>query len=174
MQKISRTVGPGVYELYHRWAEQYRACCRKTMPFTNVSCNEIFIEDQIEFIRLYLGFILADGPDQKETVERVDRFLSMQKAIPDENMIGMHFVGGAPVEVIVNVETLNDVDVADIHGLVEFDIMFAYRAEGKRWTRKNTGSFIRDLRDDLEYDGCKVDLEYSYGRNQLIIECTIE
>jgi len=174
MQMLLKTVGPRVNDLYGQWARQYHADFCVAMPFTNVYGNKTFLQDQLEFIRMYLGFLLMDGSGRKQTVERVERFLSLQTTVPEAHVIEIHFVGGAPIEAIVCVEDLNDIDIADVHSIVDFDTMYVYKAERKRWTQKSAGAFIEDLRNDLEFDGCKVDLQYSFQRNQLIIDCGME
>lgn len=173
MQKILKTVGPRVNDIYLSWERRYLADCRATMPFMNVSGNGRFLEDQIEFIRMYLGFMLIDGPGWKQTVERVERFLSLQGPVPGKNTVEIHFVGGAPIEVIVCVEDLGDVDVGEVHSLVGFDAMYIYKSGRRRWTRKSADAFIMGLRGGLGSGWPGVDLKHSFNGNQLIIECGI-
>lgn len=174
MVKVSKTVRSRVNKLFLAWVRQYCGECSREMPFTNVCNEETFLEEQIEFVGKYLGFIMIDGPASLNTVERVRRFLSLQTPAPEDHMMEIHFVGGAPIEAIVCVESLNDVDVADVHGLIDFDMMFVYKAGRKRWSNKSAEAFIKELKDDLECDGSRADLKYSFNGSQLVIECTIE
>ena len=173
MVKVSKTVMSRVNKLFLAWVRQYRDECSRTKPFTNASDDETFLEGQIEFIGNYLGFIMIDGPASLNTVERVGRFLSLQTPASVDHMMEIHFVGGAPIEAIVCVESLNDIDVADVHGLIDFDMMFVYKSGRKRWSNKSAEAFIKELEDDLEYDGSRADLKYSFNGSQLVIDCGI-
>ncbi len=138
----------------------------------NRSEAQEFMMVQIKFIWNYLGFMLLAGP-HAENLARIRLFLNLQGALKDDDKMEMRFLGGEPKEAYVYVSGIVDIDLEDVHSLVDFKTMHIYREGGKKWTKMLAKQIIREVRDDLTYDGDDVKLNYSYDGNLLQISCSV-
>ena len=86
----------------------------------------------------------------------------------------IRFFGGEPHEAYAYVYCIGDIDLEDVHSITDFETMHIYREGGKRWTKRTVEEAVKEVRADLAYDGDEVDLEYSYDRNLLHVDCSIQ
>jgi len=170
----------GVNAAYGKYVKRFLSECKKEASY-HPECHgdeegdefgEAFVNDQIEFIRQYLGFLLLAGPHE-ETLGRIKYFLNLQGMLKDEDEIELRFVGGEPDGVYVYVSCLNDIDLDDVHSITGFHTLLSYREGGKKWTKRTAKSFIEEVRSDLEYDGDEVKLKYTLYENLMDITCEI-
>ncbi len=167
-----KTFESEVGNTFKKWAKDFRTEFFRERPFTSVYGNTSFVRDQIEFVHLYLGHMQLDGTT-RENLERIKQFLSLQRALEEGKDMRLYFIGGSPVEVFVTVENLGDIDIADVYGITEFEIMNVFKGKYKRWTPKSAKSFIDAVKNDLAFDGMESDLDYTFRRNYLNVECSI-
>lgn len=132
--------------------------------------GEQFVEYQIKFIGQYLGFMLLAGPHQ-ENLNRIQYFLNMQGAIKSEENIEIRFMNGDPHEVYVYVNSLNDIDLADVYQIIFYNDLFVTREGGKKWTKRIAKDFVEEVLSDLEFDGDEVPLSYGILGKELAISC---
>lgn len=132
--------------------------------------GEQFVQDQIKFICQYLGFMLLAGPHQ-ENLNRIQYFLDMQGAIKSQDKIEIRFLSGDPHEVYVYVDSLNDIDLADVYQITFYNCLLITREGGKKWTKRIVKEFVEEVRSDLEYDGDEVSLSYEIMDKTLAISC---
>ncbi len=165
-QRVTQPVGQGMHvkalsearfskmvsSLYSSWAEEYRTAFRKNRPEARLYDYKIKLSDQLEFVRLYLGFFIIDGKTRQQ-LERIREFLSLQKVTSTANY-QIHFVGGAPLEVIVHVNDLKEIDFSDTHGLIGYNSIAIVRRD-KLWTKKSRDEMFKAIKYDLEFDGDK-------------------
>jgi hypothetical protein len=159
--------------LFGKWEKRFREDCRKTEPFTVFAPSRSFLKDHIEFIRIYLGHMMLDGTS-RENLKRIKRFLALQKRKNDVKKMAIHFLHGNPYEIIVFVETLNDIDIADVFGMIKFGEMHVFKGKNKRWTKKSAETFIKELENDLACDGYEARFNYDYSKDTLEIACWID
>ena len=167
-----KTFESEVGSLLTKWAKDFRTDFFRVRPFTSVYGNTSFVRDQIEFVRLYLGHMQLDGTT-RENLERIKRFLSLQNALEEGKDMRLHFIGGSPVEVFLTVEDPMDIDIADVYGITEFEIIYIFKGKNRRWTPKSAKSFIDAVKDDLAFDGLDADLHYTFQKNNMTVECSI-
>lgn len=142
--------GKMVGAMYSSWSEEYRAAFKKQRPKARLYQYRIKLNDQRKFIQFYLGMLMLDGTSSAN-LNRIRRFLNMQKA-NSRGVFEIHFVGGAPLDVVVHVDKIQEIDFADTHGLIGFDSIFITRRD-KPWSRKNKNEIYKVIKDDLEFDG---------------------
>jgi len=126
------------------------------------------LEDQIEFIMFYLRHMILDG-NSEENLGRIKKFLSLQKA-DSKGKLEIHFMGGSPLEIIVHVNKIKEIDFADTHGIINFDSICVFRKD-KRWTQKSADECYEAIKDDFEFDGCTfVPYSYHFSDNALYFD----
>lgn len=167
-----KTFESEVGNLLNKWVKDFRAEFIRVRPFTSVYGNPSFVRDQIEFVRLYLGHMQLNGTT-RENLERIKRFLSLQRALEEGKDMRIYFIGESPFEVFVTVENLRDIDIADVYGITEFEIMNVFKGKNRRWTPKSAKSFIDAVKEDLSFDGLEADLDYTFKKNNMNVECSI-
>jgi len=165
----SDAIASRVNELYSAWSMKYRDDFHREKPETLFDANKTYVNKQIKFIGLYLGHMLID-----QCYSKIKRFLAMQKVLPDRDKMVLHFIGGDPPEAVVIVGNLNDVDVADIHGITHFQRIFAIKGRSKKWSNHSTQRFIKSLEKDLTFDGLIGKFDYEFDENELILDCSIK
>jgi hypothetical protein len=75
----------------------------------------------------------------------------------------------------VFVQTLHDVDAADVHALTEFQtIVVPKTMNDEKWTKKEAAEFLEELREDLEFDYSKVFLRQKIDKGVLKVYCTLK
>jgi hypothetical protein len=174
MTRNEKVFNDEIKKCYKKWVEDFRACCKSGAIYGCASDGKFFIKNQIEFMMAYLGFMMLNGKTP-ENLKRIKRFLSMQTVVDNPDTIELHFVGGSPIEAMAVIETLNDIDVADIYSITDFTDIHAYKSGRRRWTTKKTDSVLNEIKSDLSFDGFKASFGYSLlHRRSLIIECEIE
>lgn len=151
-----------VNALYSSWAEEYCARFKKQRPEARLCLCKIRLNDQLEFIRMYLGFLIIDGKT-RSNLNRIKKFLSMQK-INSNAFYQIHFVGGTPRELIVHVDNMKEIDISDTHSLVGFNTILIVRRD-KPWTRKSRNDMFKAIQYDLEFDGDTFDPASVYINN---------
>lgn len=176
---MKATMETKVKKLYREWVERFLREWEEEgryspayLPPTDEDF-EYLKQEQIEFIGIYLGHMLIDG-DSKENLLRIKHFLSMQGATKKDADLTIKFLSGNPVEVYLYANDLDEIDVADVFGIVEFKTMQVYLQNGQIWTQKPAAQFIESVREDLEFDGLKAELHYEFRNNLLEIECKIQ
>jgi hypothetical protein len=144
-------------------------------PSLKASILEIgtIVEDQLEFIRIYLGHMLLDGKTP-ENMKRIKRFLSMQGGKNDHGRMEIRFLGGNPLEVYVLVDNLHDIDIADVLGITDFKMIHVYLRDGTKWSQKSAMAFLAAVNDDLAFDGMKATLDFGYKNDLLAIKCNVD
>lgn len=127
---------------------------------------------QSEFLIQYMGHMLLDG-DTIENRQRIQRFLALQ----DKNNNAdyeIHFLNGRLKDVCLYADSLFDLDVADIYGIVGFTKMHVYSRNGLSWSTIMAEDFIQDIRQDVEFDGLTCQTEYEFKGALLKVDCDIE
>ena len=153
--------------LFNKWAREYKADLRKeTSAYNNTS----FAKDHIEFIQRYVGYMLLDGT-APSNLERIERFLSMQKVVNDNAELEIHFEGGTAIEATVFVEDIRDVDIADVYSFTDFEEILVYKQRHGRWSRKSARAFVRALKEDVGFDGIKGVFKSDFSGSKLHIKC---
>jgi len=82
--------------------------------------------------------------------------------------IAVTFWGGSPVCARVHVEQLSDIDFEDSYTYLYFQIISISNRDYRTWTRKKIKEGIRHIKEDMEFDGDKVEigLEDDWGVNK--------
>ena len=177
------------YRLYLEWEQQYRKeakeCDYEALDW--VYCDKEGREDerkyrrdvraalqgQIEFIKYHVS-LMAIEPSERGTSRYIERFLSMQhligKYFPDGKKppITVTFWGGSPVCARVHVEELVDIDFEDSYTYLYFQVISISNRDYKIWSRKRIREVIRQIKEDMEFDGdkVKIGLENDWGVNK--------
>jgi hypothetical protein len=86
---------------------------------------------------------------------RVDKYFPGGKRPP----ITVTFWGGSPVCARVYVEQLSDIDFEDSCAYLYFQVIWISNRDYKTWTRKRIKEVIRHIKEDMEFDGDKVNIE---------------
>jgi hypothetical protein len=177
------------YRLLLKWEKTYRKEARECdyQALDWVYCEEEAREDekqyqkdvqaalqgQIDFIKYHVALMTFPGPTI-ENLDRIERFLSMQhlvdKYFPDGEQppITITFWGGSPVCVRVYVEELSDIDFEDSYVDLYFSTICISDRDCKKWTPRRIEETIEEIKQDMEYDGDKVEieLEFDWGVNE--------
>ncbi|MBI5639263.1 MAG: hypothetical protein HZA17_02450 [Nitrospirae bacterium] len=140
--------------------------------FGGIDMRNSSAEDQIEFIREYVGLMMLDG-HSTDNLNRIERFLLMQTSGREAEM-QIIFTGGNPDYVYVLIDMLRDIDVADVYAITEFNTIITRSEDHRIWTRKLAKEFIEELRGDLEFDYPAVKLKYNLNKENMTIRCTIK
>ena len=135
--------------------------------------NESFPDEQMEFIRLYLGHMMLSG-DSNAHLEEIEHFLSMQGAINTNDRMEFRFLLGNPPEVFVYVDNLIDIDMADTYGLTGFQTMHIYNAREKKWTQRAIKKLLREIKEDFEFDGYEPQFDCWHSGPFFEIKCRIK
>ena len=141
--------GASVSTLYSLWSEAYRVAFKKKRPKARLDYYKIKLKDQLEFVKLYLGFLMIDG-NNKANLKRIMNFLMLQK-VTSKGKLEIHLVGGSPLEVIVHVNNLEEIDFADTQSLIGYDSIHILRRD-KKWTKRSADTITSEIKDDLEFD----------------------
>ena len=62
----------------------------------------------------------------------------MQSAQNIGQRFELRFIGGCPIEAYAYVDSLKDIDIADVFFITDFEYMDVYRPKLQKWTRKNS------------------------------------
>jgi hypothetical protein len=173
------------YELYLGWEKDYRKEAKECdyQAFDWVYCPEEVREDekkyrrdvraalqgQMEFIKHHVA-LMAIEPSERGILRYIRRFLSMQHLIDkyfpggERPPIAVTFWGGSPVCARVYVEQLTDIDFEDSYAYLYFQIVSISNRDYKTWTRKRIKEVIQHIKEDMEFDGDKVEIELEDGR----------
>lgn len=144
------------------------------------------LQGQIEFIKHHVA-PMAIEPSERGTLRYIGRFLSMQHLIdqyfPDGERppITVTFWGGSPVCARVYVEQLSDIDFEDSYAYLYFDVICISNRDYKTWTRKRIKEVIQHIKEDMEFDGDKVDIELEFdwlinrpGSHEISLCCEVK
>ena len=176
---MKATMESKVNKLYREWVERFLIEWEQedryspAFLYSNDEDLEYLKKEQIEFIRIYLGHMMLDG-NTRQNLLRIKYFLSIQGAGKKDADLTIKFLSGNPVEVYLYANDLDEIDVADVFGTVEFKTMQVYLHNGQIWTQKLAAQFIEAVREDLEFDGLEADLHYEFRDNLLEIKCKIQ
>ena len=109
------------------WAEKYLSLLYNQCPLVRVvGADEAYIENQIRFLSHYVLMMqLGNEISQKD---RIKEFLDMQYALTSEK-IQLNFIGGVPFDVCVLANSIDEIDIADILGIVGFRDIIMYRLD---------------------------------------------
>jgi hypothetical protein len=140
-----------VMSILTKWEEGFRAECSRHMPSEHVYNTHDIVEDQIDFVTEYVACAICDGTG-KDSLNRIRHFLSMQGAQNIGERIELRFVGGSPIEAYAYVDSLKDIDIADVFSIVNFDSMTAYREKMRKWNRRTARTFLNDVKKDVLFD----------------------
>jgi hypothetical protein len=145
-----------------KWAERYLSSVYDddagTVYFAGL--EKFILEYQLFFISNY-AFMMQVGNDLSQ-IERIEKFLNQQMPGNEDKLMEFRFMGGTPVDVFLSVESLDDIDIADIYGLAAFRSMTIRRNDRKGWTKKDMVSIQRTIREDLEFDGYEVETTINF------------
>jgi len=177
------------YKLFLDWEKIYRKEARECdyQALDWVYCDEearedkrqyqkdirVALQGQIDFIKYHVALMAAPGATIG-TLNRIERFLSMQhlidKYFPDGERppITITFWGGSPVCVRVYAEELSDIDFEDSYADLYFSTICISDRNCKKWTPRRIEETIEEIKQDMEYDGDKVEieLEFDWGVNE--------
>lgn len=144
------------------------------------------LQGQIEFIKHHVA-LMAIEPSERGTLKYIGRFLSMQhlisKYFPDKERppITVTFWGGSPVCARVYVEQLSDIDFEDSYAYLYFDIISISNRNFKTWTRKRIKEVIQYIKEDMEFEGDRVDIELEFdwligspGSHEISFCCSVK
>jgi len=133
------------------WAEKYVSLLYNQCPLVRVAgADEGYIENQIRFLSHYVLMMqLGNEISQKD---RIKKFLDMQYALTSEK-IQLNFIGGAPFDVCVLANSIEEIDIADILGIAGFCDIIMYRLDSSKWVKKNIDAIKKKIIEDLEFDG---------------------
>ena len=164
-----------VKSLYKKWFKRFQKEWEQPgryspsfLPSTDEDL-EYLKQDQIEFIGIYLGHMLIDG-DSKENLLRIKHFLKMQGASNKDSEFEFRFLHGNPREVYLYAKSPDDIDIADIFGITNFQQMQVYMRNSLNWTTIIAEDFLEFVREDIEFDGLEAELNYSFKENLLEID----
>jgi len=190
------------YKLFLEWEDAYRKeakeCDYEALDW--VYCTEEAREDekkyrgdiraalkgQIEFIKYLVALLTLPGPGNNDPI-KIEHFLSMQhlidKYFPDGEKppITVTFWGGSPVCARVCVEELSDIDFEDIYSYLYFSIICISNRNYKTWSRKRIEEVIQHIKEDMEFDGDKVEIELEFdwqinrpGSHEISLCCEVK
>ena len=160
-----------VMQLLNNWKKKYLSECKKNKPIPCNYENKTYVKDQIDFIFQYTIYLKLNGP-HKENHELIKHFLSMQVDKNSGTRTKVCFIGGLLVdECEVNLDSINDIDCEDVYRFTEFCEINAYKPKNKKWTKKSAESFIKTVKEDMEYDGGELSYNYSFKGNILEANC---
>lgn len=160
--------GCKVSRLFSKWKSEF---IRNLGDFPIENTN---FEEQIQFMEEYVDMMMRNG-NSRDNLKRIGRFLDMQTSGENDSLMEIRFIGGIPEEVEVVIETLRDVDVADVHALTEFKTMIVPRTvNGEQWRKKEAAEFLDELREDLESDYSTVRLRHKIVKGALKVRFTLE
>lgn len=140
-----------VMSLLTKWEKRFRAECSRERPAETVVSTRNLVEDQINFVTEYVACAIIDGTS-KENLNRIRHFLSMQSGQNIGERIDLRFFGGWPIEAYAYVDSLKDIDIADVFFITNFDSMVAYRKKMKHWTGRTAKHFLNEIKKDILFD----------------------
>ncbi|MBI5633423.1 MAG: hypothetical protein HZA15_08105 [Nitrospirae bacterium] len=131
------------------WARQYR---KEMKGAPN-------LKEQINFIVEYVGYMALDGKIE-ETLTRISEFLDMQTPDSEDERMKISFTGGYPDDIFVYVDILQDVDLVDIHSMLNFYLMNVTLPGKNKWTKKAAADFFKGVENDFYFD---------FGRDEIML-----
>lgn len=140
-----------VMSLLRNWEKRFRAECaiKRPEPYGYPPGN--LVEDQINFMTQYVACAIIDGTGD-ENCEKIEHFLSMQSAQNIGQQFELWFIGGLPREAYAYVDSLKDIDIADVFFITEFEGMDVYRPKSEKWTKRTAKRFIDEIKKDVLFD----------------------
>jgi hypothetical protein len=140
-----------ITSLLKNWEKRFRAECaiKKPEPYGYPAGN--LVEDQINFVTQYVACAIIDGTSD-ERIEKIEHFLSMQSAQNIGQRFELWFIGGLPCEAYAYVDSLKNIDIADVFFITEFEGMDVYRPKLEEWTKRSGKRFIDEIKKDVLFD----------------------
>lgn len=148
------------------WAEKYLSLSYNKAPLIRVAnADEGYLENQILFISHYV--LMMQIGNEISQKDRIKEFLDMQYTENRSDKIQFNFMGGAPLDVCVLANSIDDIDIADILGITGSRDMNMYRSDGRKWKKKNIDAIEQRIIENLEFDGyqVRIDVESDAGSN---------
>jgi len=167
----SETKKKKIASLFTEWEKRFRAECAVEGPEEAVGNKHNLIEDQIDFIAQYIACAILDGT-RKADLDRIRHFLSMQGAQNHGNRMELRFLGGSPIEAYAYVDTLDDIDIADVLFITNCIHILTYREEMQLWTEATAKRYLSKLRKDVLTD--MPNTVISIGPVEKIVERALE
>jgi hypothetical protein len=134
------------------------------------------IRNRIAFLRDYLVDISFDGGDFHASVKKL---LACQapRACPIGYTIWLgvndidawrpqetnHFRG---IDTTLFCEKFDDYDFASVMNIAPFETVFVRNRRGADWIRKDAHAFLKNLKDDLAFDGIEIDISRHYNGDE--------
>lgn len=162
-----------IMSLLRNWERRFRQKFPARKPQQWADAPLQFLDDQINFVTEYVACAVIDAA-MAGTYEKIKRFLSMQTADDVENRFELRLVGGNHIEPIVYVDSLRDIDVADIFYVTDFECMFVRRPRSEKWTVKTAKLFLADLKQDILFDFPNAVIKIDGPRTNIYLTITVE
>lgn len=140
-----------VISLLKNWEKRFRADCALKRPEEYVSPPGNLVENQINFVTEYVACAIIDGTSD-QNYGKIEHFLSMQSAQNIGQRFELRFVGGFPIDAYAYVDSLKDIDIADVFFITEFESMDVYRPKLEKWTKVAAKHFIDEMKKDVLFD----------------------
>lgn len=140
-----------VMSLLKNWEKRFRVDCAVTPPEPYCYPSGNLVEDQINFVTQYVACAILDGTSNKH-IKKIEHFLSMQCVTHIGDRYELRFIGGYPLDVYAKVDSLKDIDIADVFFITEFEGMDIYRPKMEKWTKRIAKRFTDELKEDVLFD----------------------
>lgn len=163
-----------VRSILKNWEKRFRANCSVNPPEPYCYPPGNLVEDQINFVTQYVACAILDGTSDKN-IKKIEHFLSMQCVTNTEERYEIRFIGGYPLDVYAYVDSLKDIDIADIFFITEFESMDIYRPQKEKWNKRTAKRFIDELKEDVLFDFSDAELIVDFDpAKRVVLEIGIE
>lgn len=164
-----------IRQCFKDWTARYLKQCshdKKDNPMADINGSRLLAQNQIFFMKLYVGFMLVPGLIV-ETLERIEKFLSLQNPVNTKGLMSLHFIGEGAPEVCILTNDPYDVDISDVHAITAFSKIRIFRENNKKWNKKSAMEVFETIKEDMSCDHEDVELEYEYKGKKLEISCNV-
>ena len=153
-------------EVYLKWRTAYRE------RMTDDRDYDLIGEDQEAFLLAYLGCMMLNAETQAGR-DRIVRFFELQTGCQGVARYEVDFLGSVYAESRVFINEKRDVDIADVFGVTDFDMVSIDRCDGAAFGNGEAEALVAAIRNDLEFDGYSAQIKTEVWENHLGLECTI-
>lgn len=151
---------------YVDWAKNY------TISFllTELTHERTFISDnlesQLKFFGRYIFYPYNDGI--KYSV--IKNFLNKQTTEKDRSKYYIQLEGGYPTSVMIAVDEIKEIDLADSQSITEYSEINIYNKFNRKWNNTNALKIVNEVKSDLEFDGETVSIKWKIKNNTLMLK----
>jgi len=150
--------------------EEHAIAVFNEWPQSQVGIEKAFWGNQLFFLSKYL--ILQQIDTLIPQYNQIKKILKLQTTNRCKGVFRINFLQGAPFDVFLKMKTPKDIDFADVYLATGFEVI-SIQPGTEELTQKMIAGFVKQIKEDMAFDGYKVSAETSFEKSSADICVTV-